>query len=580
MSDFQAGGHEFHTLTEAHLDRLRKSFEASDDAPERFVRELELASENLEVAAADRSYRNTFTHAYRDLFPGLGKCYRTEVLGACEAQEEQIWVNGNAHKFPRSTLQAAKVMQLRIWRLHKCLYFWPAKAPSIVCSSEKVRHLRKLLQDLDIAWAQFECEYIAKLIHIEKEERKIINTVKFMEHLLQTSEFSANSCPVTDTSLSTKKSKCGQLIEHMQACMRPGPVPEVGGVGSPCLSKPGSSSPCARYRQASGEFFMAASQSSSSAASKAVTCHSDIKRLAESCSDVGQRGKLARLLAMHVAHLNSCANVQVRGRQRMSFDVLEAAAHFFLGSTISKRMSSTAAAACRRLACHVLHAFVELRNYLSNLDADFVDPQLSNNEKLVQRLTALEEPWEIGARFLLVPDLASALCEVAALIANAQCFSPKLRSMLQDQDAELFLVLPRLVLLCTLQEPMLAHLAAGFLPHHFSTWEGADMFASSEIARLASQFDELKNSLTISDHLSKPLSLVWELVVEAAISGPGSSELPSGAQEFISKLEGFSMELQRREPEDWNRCCSVLLQGVEAASFSAGTLNNCTVNSL
>lgn len=67
---------------------------------------------------------------------------------------------------------------------------------------------------------------------------------------------------------------------------------------------------------------------------------------------------------------------------------------------------------------------------------------------------------------------------------------------------------------------------------------------------------------------------VWDLVMCRAVSGTSGAQDPyapleagprkdaaaAALQELMHDLEGWSMELQRHSPEDWNECMNVLVQ--------------------
>lgn len=313
-----------------------------------------------------------------------------------------------------------------------------------------------------------------------------------------------------------------------------------------------------------------------------------LHRLAHSASSTSTKcNEALEHLVMHMAGLNALANVDGKGREDLTFDVLQVAADVFLGrwqppSSVSSKESSTmaASAAIRQfLARRVLESFLDLRRYLVAV-ADrmlYVDPQLCNNKALVESLLAWEEAWELGSRFIVQPEMLEALCSTAAQIAGSQRYAPELASHLDEQDAELFLILPRLVLLCALAEPTQSVLPANFIPHHFmkETREGEEPCAvptvsySAEMTDLSRDFVVAVHDIIASSAHQASSQPAWEVLVRRTIAGPGAETDNDGDYHsvycFLRRLEGVSLELQRTEPEAWNGCCAVLLQCIDAA---------------
>lgn len=268
----------------------------------------------------------------------------------------------------------------------------------------------------------------------------------------------------------------------------------------------------------------------------------------------------------------------------MTIDVLEAAADAFFNNDTATNVDSSGnsdivrafKAARRHLASKVLGSFADLRSYLEQAgnNKKRLDPQLRNNTALVQHLVAWEDSWELGARFLVKPDLLEAMCNVAAQAAHAQRDVPEFASLLEDQDADLFLILPRLVLLCGLAVPAHSTLTEHFLPHHFGQSDSRKQSArilSRGMSELVEDFNQSNVILGASKTWHK------KVLIRRAILGVGKGHKTNARNDdeeamnhFMLRLEGFSMELQRHQPESWNRCCSVLMQCIEAASKVTG----------
>jgi len=62
------------------------------------------------------------------------------------------------------------------------------------------------------------------------------------------------------------------------------------------------------------------------------------------------------------------------------------------------------------------------------------------------------------------------------------------------------------------------------------------------------------------------LDVDWDVLTQQVIKGPGNAN--GTLEAFLLELEALSMELQRKEPQKWNRCSSVLLHCISAVSAS------------
>merc|ERR1719291_1383086 len=129
--------------------------------------------------------------------------------------------------------------------------------------------------------------------------------------------------------------------------------------------------------------------------------------------------------------------------------------------------------AAQVLASDVVSAYDAMRNYLCEVGTciERVDPHLCNNVGLVARLVDWEESWEVGARYVRDAAMLDAVCDLVVEVKAAQVLAPALATMCEDCDVELFLVLPRVILLCFLADPAnkRTELVKSLLPHRFRT---------------------------------------------------------------------------------------------------------------
>jgi len=198
---------------------------------------------------------------------------------------------------------------------------------------------------------------------------------------------------------------------------------------------------------------------------------------------------------------------------------------------------------------------------------------LCNNEGLVARLVDYEETWEIGAKYILDAPMLDAICDVFCQVREAQRLAPELTAMIQDCDVELFMVLPRLVVLCFLADPhaQRAGLVRSLLPHRFGPASSDMAFGKlgPEIEGLCFDFKEAVRLLSASSSCSRGATeemchaMVWEELVRQAVNGERDCGAPKTAQkvarDLLRSVETWSLELQRHCPEDWNQCSAVLV---------------------
>lgn len=298
-----------------------------------------------------------------------------------------------------------------------------------------------------------------------------------------------------------------------------------------------------------------------------------------------------RRLVASVARLNSVANFRRKGRDDLGVDILESATAVLRRRRRagSSNGGSRARSAAEILAADVVASFAAVRGYLREVGTclERVDPHLCNNAGLVARLVDWEESWEVGARYVRHAPLMEAVCDLVEEIHSVQRLAPALTTMCADCDVELFLVLPRIILLCFVADPeeKRAELIRSLLPHRFSEPENAAPGSPGELGpeleSLAKQYRRTMQQLcdaTPRGGVSAE-AVAWSVLVKRAIVGAGSDEdaceclvpgLHDAAQKAVEDLmrdlERWSLELQRHCPEDWNQCSAVLVQCLTGGS--------------
>lgn len=269
-------------------------------------------------------------------------------------------------------------------------------------------------------------------------------------------------------------------------------------------------------------------------------------------------------LCAAISRLNSMANDQRKGRDDLNHAVIAAAL-----DVVRKHKGDRDAELV--LADSIFSSFEALRVCIaeSASNIDRVDPQLCNNRELVHCLVDWEVSWETGNDYLCHPARLAALCSLVNNLKEAQD-NQNFRSMCKDCDAELFLVLPRMIIHWFLSNPALhGEFLRPLLPHRFPVEGDAD------VQKLVISADCLCSRLPGVTKLDR-LATARRLFHRRALGGPGcptaADELPGVVllpalareiDDYVFAVERWSMELQRHSPDDWSRCCSVVLECLE-----------------
>jgi len=273
------------------------------------------------------------------------------------------------------------------------------------------------------------------------------------------------------------------------------------------------------------------------------------------------------------------------------------------------------------MARDIVGSFEDFRSYLRKVSQclQCVDPHLCNNTGLVARLVDWEETWEYGARFMREPRVLEALSQILTNIFSIQSVVPSLSAMFEEYDAELFMVLPRLVLLTWLADAISLRgdqqeLLKFLLPHRLLTKESKSkalekvevedskkLYIHPELQALVVRYRRTVTVLTLCLDPDTPLldgkdtlrkqpdvvareAIAWNVLAQRVVLGDlstqkGSEEAifscvdPSllttakaAANDFSLVLERWSLELQRHRAEYWNHTVQVLVRCLTSTS--------------
>jgi len=341
---------------------------------------------------------------------------------------------------------------------------------------------------------------------------------------------------------------------------------------------------------------------------QAVEQERKLHQLETSLKANGNRGRLfevpeykqeQRRLVACVARLNSVANINRKGRDDLGAEILESAnealrrceAGELGGRGAGSGAAKDACSAARVLAQDIVGSYAAMRGYLQKVSRclERVDPHLCNNAGLVARLVDWEESWEVGARYVLQPPMLDAVCDLVAEVRAAQQLAPALASMCEDCDVELFLVLPRIVMLCFVADPAAKRrgLLLSLLPHRFTTSAGGNGLCP-ELAGFVEEF-RLAHRLLIDLQSARggetcspsgaEATTAWEVLVKRAVMGAteggeaygrlasvARSQAKVAVEALMRGLEYWSLDLQRHCPEDWNQFSAVMVECLAGGS--------------
>lgn len=227
--------------------------------------------------------------------------------------------------------------------------------------------------------------------------------------------------------------------------------------------------------------------------------------------------------------INSVANYIGTGRDDLDSEVILSAEETL------RQISDKESSAVRRLAQKVKTAFDSLRTVFRqcSLNLEAVDPELANNQELVAALAAFEVAWQRGRHYLLNPAVRQMLISLAQLIEGLGEKYEKARDMLETMEADVFLVVPCLAILRSLESSSRTMYSL-YCPDMQSR-------EAEEFAQLRSMYGEMKRRM--GAHAS--YNVLEQALLEINCGG-------KDVERMVNKIKRLAMILQRSKPSDWN----------------------------
>lgn len=182
-----------------------------------------------------------------------------------------------------------------------------------------------------------------------------------------------------------------------------------------------------------------------------------------------------------------------------------------------------------------------------------VDPQLKNNVELVEILVEFENSWSQGLTYFMDSKKCNQLLHFSQVIEATGEKHSKFAEMLESRDAEIFLNIPSLLILKSLEndDKEICHF---FYP---------DMFdPSTEQGKKAEQLKIIYERGRKKLGAYAFYNLLEKCLIEVELS-PQDKETVANLdlENTLNKeIKGLAMQLSRYKPADWNKFLDVVIK--------------------
>lgn len=417
--------------------------------------------------AADRSFRNQFSKAYKVLYKEGCLCYLTEILDSAQEGFPFLWVNGEKYVFSNEVLDAGTKLfkhfgkiQGTIRDLYECIV-----DESVEITIEYImKELAKNLEVFDQTWVSYEQIYVMELMLIEADARLLITEAIETEKQLSAIEL--------------REKGRGRIVVDSQA-------------------------------------------------------------------HTAARSKLVQILGK----INSVANPEGLGRDDLTNDILLAAEGLF------RRISPTQSNAVRNLAQRIKKVFQEFKALLKRYDQNIevVDPQLKNNQELVDILSEFESSWSQGLTYFMDTTRLSQLLHFSQVIEATVEKHSEFREAVEQRDSEIFLTIPALLILKSLEGED-KDICRLFYPDMY-----AETLGKSDVVK---DLKRLYTKLRRQFGRYELYNLMEKCVIEVKLSAKERelSECLELERLLLKEIRGLAMELSRNNPQEWNKFLDVVIR--------------------
>eukprot|EP00931_Biecheleriopsis_adriatica_P039487 TRINITY_DN22580_c0_g1_i4.p1 TRINITY_DN22580_c0_g1~~TRINITY_DN22580_c0_g1_i4.p1 ORF type:complete len:493 (+),score=134.91 TRINITY_DN22580_c0_g1_i4:96-1574(+) len=281
-----------------------------------------------------------------------------------------------------------------------------------------------------------------------------------------------------------------------------------------------------------------------------------------------------------ISKLNAIANVHGKGRSDFRGALLQEARDWLHSVKAALHAQGATRTLIRLIAGGVADAFDRMQEYLQRVEPRLahLDPELARNTCLSEQLLNFEQSWDMGERYLANAGSFRSLCAMVARLEAFREESEALAEMMEENGPELFMVLPRLVWLSALLPAGDGrHVLEEMLPEaDFTHLEELWSAVSAKLHRWfrpspGAEEEELQGVFVLFavagvGGAQEVLELLQE---EAASDNHGdisAGEVIHTMEEMLREMESWSMQLQRRNPTEWNSLSAVLLGSLQGAA--------------
>lgn len=261
---------------------------------------------------------------------------------------------------------------------------------------------------------------------------------------------------------------------------------------------------------------------------------------------------IRKKLIQTISEINAVANVEGKGRDDLNVSILLEA------EGILRRVSKEQSKAARNIAEKIRNTFQNIRSLLRKYDEniEMVDPQLKNNQDLVELLNDYEKYWEKGKNYFLETKKCNFLIHFSHVI-EATCEKYKeFNEKLDCREADIFLIIPCLLVLNFLDKDD-KQICVYFLPQLISPTE-----------KIHGLYSELQKDFTVwkSQHLR-----IYEYynILEKYLIGVGFTdeekrilemkESNALIEKIIHNIKFISIQMERNNPTEWNNFLNAAL---------------------
>ncbi|OMJ70096.1 hypothetical protein SteCoe_32013 [Stentor coeruleus] len=251
-----------------------------------------------------------------------------------------------------------------------------------------------------------------------------------------------------------------------------------------------------------------------------------------------------------IGKINSVANIEGKGRDDLTIDILKAS------EGLLRRMS-TQTKCIRNLAEKIRQSFIGLRmlfrKYAQNIE--IVDPQLKNNPELVDALVKFESSWERGKIYFLNSKKCNQLVFLSNMIESTNSKYQIFKEQLECSDSELFVSIPALLILKALEGEDRG-ICKSFC---------APMFDENE--NVGAMWKRLKRSYNLGKLAASSITEYIEVLTALVLSEPLDKgfralvldEKFDNLDGTVNKIKYLAIELHRHKPTKWNRFLDIIL---------------------